>query len=199
MQKILNSWKHFKFIIFLDITFYKPKRIDLYRIWKEEIGKKFEVKCQHVQNVVLSRINVKKLSEEEVKNIRQSIYCFCSEILRRWKSSKGIEKHFLEKMLSGWTKTFCYSRKCLQMFWKICHQHRVWGGHRHCSNKVVKELKEERLNNCIKNTKLKLEHMSKLHRWIYEQKVTWMPPNWLVKLRTQLQQEQQKLGKLGKR
>lgn len=89
------------FFIVLDIAFYKPKRADLYRIWEEEIGKQSDVKCQHVQTVVLGHINIAKLSEEGVKNIRQSVYLFCGEILSRWKSSSMVERHFVEKMLSG--------------------------------------------------------------------------------------------------
>jgi hypothetical protein len=58
--------KKFKTRYFLDITFHKPKRIDLYPIWQGEISKKSEIKCQLVQNVVLSHTDVDKLSEVEV-------------------------------------------------------------------------------------------------------------------------------------
>ena len=51
--------------------------------------------------VVLTRINVEKLSEEDVKNILQSIYRFCSEILIRWQSGSTIQKCFVE-ILSGY-------------------------------------------------------------------------------------------------
>jgi hypothetical protein len=60
------------------ITFYKPKRMDLYWIWQEEIGKKSWVKNQHVQNVGLSDITVEKLSEEEL--ILDTLYRFSSKI-----------------------------------------------------------------------------------------------------------------------
>jgi hypothetical protein len=68
--------KTFQIYYFFRYYILQPKRTDLYGIWQEEIGIKSEVQCQHVQNVVLSHINVEKLSEEEVKNIRQSIHRF---------------------------------------------------------------------------------------------------------------------------
>jgi hypothetical protein len=55
---------------------------------------------------MLSRIQVEKLSEEEVKNTRQFIYRFCSEVLRTRKSSNWIEKHFLENNAEWLNKDF---------------------------------------------------------------------------------------------
>jgi hypothetical protein len=63
------------FLIYYSFIHYilQAKKDNLYRIWKE-IGKKSKIKCQHVQTVVLSDINIENLLEEEVKNIQQSIY-----------------------------------------------------------------------------------------------------------------------------
>jgi hypothetical protein len=65
---------------------------------------------------VLSHTNVEKLSEGEVKHIQQSIYRFCSEFLRRWKSSNGIEKHFIENNAQWLDRDFVLLPKVLANF-----------------------------------------------------------------------------------
>ena len=57
-----------------------------------------------MQNVVLSDTDVDKLSEVEVKIFDKLL--FCSEILRRWKSSDRIEKKILEQHAEWLGKDF---------------------------------------------------------------------------------------------
>ena len=62
---------------------------------------------------MLSHMNVEKLSEEQVKNMRQSTYRFV-----KTEEQQQDSKTVCRKMLSGWTKNFCYYGKFLQMFRK---------------------------------------------------------------------------------
>jgi hypothetical protein len=83
------------------------------------------------------------------------MYRFCSEILRRCKSSNGIERHFLENNAEWLNTDFVLLPEVLANVSENLPSAPFVGGHRYRSNKVAKELKEEKPNKCVKSTKLK--------------------------------------------
>ena len=68
-------------LILLDTKFYKTKRIDLYRIWQKDIGKKFEFKCQLEKNAMLCVINVENLSGRKGKILKNLSIVFVAKFL----------------------------------------------------------------------------------------------------------------------
>mgnify|MGYP005984758113 FL=1 len=92
------------------------KYIDLYKIWHEKIRENPKTKCHYVQTTVLSQLDVRKFSEENIKQVRKALYNLCVEILKRWKRSNRTEKRFLQKNAEWLNKVFHFP---LEYFEKV--------------------------------------------------------------------------------